>query len=584
MKYNVKLLSFALSLLLLISLFCGCDLTNAEKETDATQQETQDYISTEQDIESEKTSDSPAVEETAPEIESSDSDSITKETTELDSEDNTDKNDGTTTEKETEADSSDICDKHTDQNDDGECDVCNVSLIISIDFYALNDLHGKFKDTDSNSGVDELTAYLKSTLNTDDNSVFLSSGDMWQGSSESNLTNGFIITEWMNELDFVSMTLGNHEYDWGEDIIEDNCELAEFPLLAINIYDRETNQRVDYCEASVIVECNGIQVGIIGAIGDCYSSISADKSSGVYFKVGNDLTALVKAESERLRSIGVDFIVYSIHDGFGQNKYSPTRVSSAQLASYYDTELSNGYVDLVFEGHTHQRYVLIDEYGVYHLQNGGENKGISHVEIAINSVTFTSFVGVAEFVESSRYSSFDGDPLRDHLLEKYKDQISKGDEVLGTISSAKYSSQIKATVAQLYYQRGIELFEDQYDIVLGGGFISTRSPYDLDAGQVKYSDLQSLLPFDNQLVLCSIKGSDLKKKFLETSNSNYYIYCGEYGESIKNSIDPNATYYLITDTYTSTYSYNRLTEIVRFDDGVYARDLLAEFIKNGGWK
>ena len=582
MKYNVKLLSFALSLLLFISLFCGCDLTNAEKETDATQQETQDYISTEQDIESEKTSDSPVVEETAPEIESSDSDSITKETTELDSEDNTDKNDGTTTEEET--DTSDICDKHTDQNDDGECDVCNVSLIISIDFYALNDLHGKFKDTDSNSGVDELTAYLKSTLNTDDNSVFLSSGDMWQGSSESNLTNGFIITEWMNELDFVSMTLGNHEYDWGEEIIEDNCELAEFPLLAINIYDRETNQRADYCESSVIVECNGIQVGIIGAIGDCYSSISADKSGDVYFKVGNDLTALVKAESERLRSIGVDFIVYSIHDGFGQNKYSPTRVSSAQLASYYDTELSNGYVDLVFEGHTHQRYVLIDEYGVYHLQNGGENKGISHVEIAINSVTFTSFVGVAEFVESSRYSGFDGDPLRDQLLEKYKDQIAKGDEVLGTISSAKYSSQIKATVAQLYYQRGIELFGDQYDIVLGGGFISTRSPYDLDAGQVKYSDLQSLLPFDNQLVLCSIKGSDLKKKFLETSNSNYYIYCGEYGESIKNNIDPNATYYLITDTYTSTYSYNRLTEIVRFDDGVYARDLLAEFIKNGGWK
>ena len=35
-----------------------------------------------------------------------------------------------------------------------------------------------------------------------------------------------------------------------------------------------------------------IQVGIIGAIGDCYSSIASDKVQDIYFKTGNDLTAL----------------------------------------------------------------------------------------------------------------------------------------------------------------------------------------------------------------------------------------------------------------------------------------------------
>ncbi len=513
MKLNTKIISIILTLIMLLSLFSGCDSAGTDDKTDNKKE----------------------------------------------------------------------CESHADADDNGLCDLCNVSVIISIDFYAINDLHGKFKDTSSNDGVDELTTYLKNTAFTDDHTIFLSSGDMWQGSSESNLTNGFIITEWMNELDFASMTLGNHEYDWGEEIVEDNEELAEFPFLAINVYDRDTDERVDYCEPSVIVERDGIQIGIIGAIGDCYSSISADKSGDFYFKVGKDLTSLVKDESERLRSLGADFIVYSIHDGYGQNKYSETKVTSSQISSYYDTELSDGYVDLVFEGHTHQRYVLIDEHGIYHLQNGGENKGISHVEIAINSVTYSSKVNFAEFVESSSYSYLNGDPLRDQLLLKYKDTISKGDEVLGSVSTFKNSTAIKKKVAELYYKRGVEVWGDEYDIALGGGFVSTRNPYDLSAGQIKYSHLQSILPFDNQLVLCSVKGADLQSKFFETDNSNYYIYFETYGTDVKNNIDPNGTYYIITDTYTSTYRYNRLTEIERFDDGVYARDLLAEFIKNGGW-
>ena len=84
-------------------------------------------------------------------------------------------------------------------------------------------------------------------------------------------------------------------------------------------------------------------------------------------------------------------------------------------------------------------------------------------------------------------------------------------------------------------------------------------------------------------VLCSIKGRDLKSKFLETNNSNYYIYLGEYGNQIKNSINSNETYYVIVDTYTAYYAYNNLTVIAEYAPDVFARDLVAEFISNGGW-
>ena len=61
----------------------------------------------------------------------------------------------------------------------------------------------------------------------------------------------------MNNLGFEAMALGNHEFDWGQDAIRTNVEMAHFPILAINIYDDATGERVDYCETSVMIERGG---------------------------------------------------------------------------------------------------------------------------------------------------------------------------------------------------------------------------------------------------------------------------------------------------------------------------------------
>ena len=468
---------------------------------------------------------------------------------------------------------------HADADDDGSCDICQESVYVIIDFYTLNDLHGKFDDSDSDEGVDELTSYLQATVKNDDNYVFLATGDMWQGSSASNLTRGFIITEWMNKLDFSAMTIGNHEFDWGEDDIIANKEIASFPLLAINVYDRDTNKLAEYATPSLIVERGGVKIGIIGAIGDCYSSISPDKVEDVYFKVGRELTELVKAESQRLREAGADFIVYSLHDGYGSS--SGGSITDSQLSPYYDISLSDGYVDLVFEAHTHKSYVLKDSHGVYHAQGGGDNQGLIHLEVKINSVSGTSSVYPPKFISSSTYLSYSDSPIVDELLEKYEEQISPGNAALGNNPSYKNSTYIADLVARLYTEWGVEQYGDKYDIVLGGGYLKLRSPYKLDTGTVCYSDLQAILPFDNELALCSIRGYYLKKKFIETDNRDYHIYFSEHGQAIRNSIDDNAIYYVIVDMYTATYAPNRLTIIEKYEEELYARDLLAQYIKSG---
>ena len=471
---------------------------------------------------------------------------------------------------------------HTDTDDNGYCDDCGTYLLITVDFFAINDLHGSFDDSNSNDGVDELTTYLKKIALLNERTVLLSSGDMWQGSSESNLPRGRIITDWMNELDFAAMTLGNHEFDWGEEAVRENAEAAEFPFLAINVFARDTGERVEYCQPSALIECGGIQIGIIGAVGDCYSSISGEHVKDIFFKTGNELTALVQAESERLRGEGADFIVYSLHDGHDRSQSGRGSISNGDLSAYYDPSLSReGFVDLVFEGHTHAKYALKDAYGVYHLQNGGYNEAISHVEITLNYVTNSSSVRRAENTLVSGMQGLSDDPIVDALLEKYEDVLSIASRVVGYNGVRRNGDTLRQKIAELYWRTGLEKWGAEYDVVLGGGFLSVRHPYDLPAGEVTYSMLQSLFPFDNELVLCSISGADLRDRFLESTNSNYFVSCDP---SLLANLDPSARYYIITDTYSSSYAPNRLTEVERYGAGTYARDLLADYISTGAFE
>lgn len=475
-----------------------------------------------------------------------------------------------------------VCQTHVDADGNDICDKCNESVIVVVDVYTINDLHGKLLDGATHPGVDELTTYLQNAKE-QGNVLLLSTGDMWQGSAESNLTQGAIITDWMNELDFAAMTMGNHEFDWGEAPPEANEELAEFPLLAINVYDRQTNERVEYCEASTVVEYQGVQIGIIGAIGDCYSSIAPDHTKGIYFQTGSQLTALVKAEAERLRGEGVDFIIYALHDGLGESySNSLTPIQNQRFTGYYDPSLSDGSVDLVFEGHTHQKYLVQDGYGVCHLQNGGDNNGITHAQVYIHSISGETWVKNPELISTSEYEHLEDAPLIDELTQKYDESIGYAFETLATIPASRPGDTLRQLVADLYYLEGLVHWGSQYDITLAGGFISIRDPGYLARGEVTYADLQGLFPFDNELVLCSIKGRDLIEKFLETDNRNYFVSYGDYGEQIKDHIEPDGTYYVVVDSYTSTYAPNNLTEIERYGAPVYARDLLANYIMMGG--
>ena len=458
---------------------------------------------------------------------------------------------------------------HTDSDSNELCDTCGIDVTVTIDFYGVNDLHGVFCDTENYAGVDELTTYFRNAY-ADDRAyeVLISSGDMWQGSIESNSNRGALMTKWMNYVGFEAMTLGNHEYDWGSQYIADNAAIADFPILGINVTDVNTD--VPYCQPSVIIHRGGVRIGIIGAIGDVKSSISGEFTSGLEFAVNDQLTQLVKTEALRLRDLGCDLVVYSLHDG-GRG---------GNAGAYYDLELSNGYIDLVLEGHSHSSYVFRDGYGVYHLQGGGYGANLSYVSLTYHLVNDEYQIHTAELIGKSVYanSTIADDPIVQTLITEFFPDGDPYQIPVGQNRLFRNAKELRRMLAQLYLQKGEQQWGSQYEIVLGGGYMSCRGK-GLSAGGVTFDELYALFPFDNDLVLGAISGADLKSKFINSTNSNYFC---AYDSSIVSKIKDNDTYYIITDTYSSEYAPNNITEVARLT-GIYARNLLSDYIATGAW-
>ena len=244
---------------------------------------------------------------------------------------------------------------------------------------------------------------------------------------------------------------------------------------------------------------------------------------------------------------------------------------------------SGGYVDIVFEGHSHATYITTDDYGVYHLQGGGDNSsGLSYAYVSYNFANDNHTVNSARTVYHSEMADYGSDDIVDKLWDKYSEQTSIINTVLGYNDSKRNSNELRNIIATLYADLASSAWSD-YKVVLGGGYLSCRSPGYLAQGNVTYGDLYNLFPFNNRLALCSCSGLDLLNNYINTNNSNYFTAYTEYGLSVKDSIDEKATYYIITDSFNYTYAKSNLKVIEYFDETVFARDLIADYIKSGGF-
>ena len=220
------------------------------------------------------------------------------------------------------------------------------------------------------------------------------------------------------------------------------------------------------------------------------------------------------------------------------------------------------------------------------MQCYGNNKNAYQINVDVNitsgGYTVTNTKPIDFSYATSPYKNYKEDDGAKALLEKYYDDYAFGYEVLGYNSTWRSPAVLMQKLADLYLAAGLEKWGSSYNIVLGGGYMSCRGS-GLQVGSVTYADIDDLFPFDNDIQLCSVRGSNFRNTKYIKGDSKYYLAWTEYGEEVRYDIDNYTTYYIVTDKYGSDYKYNYLTVVDTYRPNYYARDLLAQYIREGNF-
>ncbi|MFH1311726.1 MAG: bifunctional UDP-sugar hydrolase/5'-nucleotidase [Candidatus Eisenbacteria bacterium] len=96
--------------------------------------------------------------------------------------------------------------------------------------------------------------------------LLFDTGDIWQGSPVGNYKGGEVVIEFMNRLGYDAWAPGNHEFDAGLENAFKLIEMAEFPVVAANLLDRQTGSLPPPATPYIIKEVAGVRIGIIGLI------------------------------------------------------------------------------------------------------------------------------------------------------------------------------------------------------------------------------------------------------------------------------------------------------------------------------
>ncbi|MBA2943524.1 5'-nucleotidase C-terminal domain-containing protein [Paenibacillus sp. CGMCC 1.16610] len=388
-----------------------------------------------------------------------------------------------------------------------------------VDILTTNDIHGKIevgfdkKRNQGQGGIETVGGIVTDFRAVNpEGTVVVDGGDAWQGTLISNTTNGQSVMDTMAQVKYDAAAIGNHEFDFGRDVLINNIKNAKFPILGANIIDTKTGERVDWTQPYVIVEKDGLKIGIIGfATPQTTSTTKSTNIEGLSFV---DPVPLAKELSAELRAKGVDIIMVTSHLPGEQNQKSAEIISElADLAK----GTGNGTLDAIVGGHSHLRVSGIVN-GIPVVEAQSWLYAVGHIQLFVDKTTKQVVSSNASLLET--YTNLTTADEKIHqTVEDYKAKIStKSSEVevvaaepLGRKSfrfdknggvDRDGASQLGNSITDA--MRAAEKSDIAFTNI--GGIRA-----DVDKGDLTYGEMFEVFPFGNYNVTGTMTAEQIKK-------------------------------------------------------------------------
>ncbi|GAB6188754.1 bifunctional metallophosphatase/5'-nucleotidase [Marinitoga arctica] len=434
-------------------------------------------------------------------------------------------------------------------------------LIISLFVFAeqmnlvilhTSDLHGNIFPVNyaTNSpyyvGLGRVATFYKMEKEKNPNVLLIDTGDLIQGTPleyyHARIDNQPIdpMVKVMNHLGYIASVLGNHEFNYGKNILNKAISEANFPFLSANIVDRDTGKPV--YKPYMVFDYKGVKIGILGLTTkyiphwedpknirnlDFYDPVEVAKK---YVKI--------LREQEK-----VDVLIVGYHGGFERDLKTgePTEELTGENQAYQLLTEVPG-IDVLLTGHQHRSLS-----GVYNnvaiSMPSSWGKKVGRIELTLDNSdgNWKVVAKKSELLDSKKVES---DPEVLALVQDYEDKVQEWlDQPVGTAKGDFYVyDPLKVRLADHPLIEFVNTVQQTYS----GVKISSTALFNNEikgwkSGPVTLRDINGVYIYPNTLKVLKVSGKDIKDAI--EKSADYFVYENGKVDVNKSWVEPKPRHY-----------------------------------------
>ncbi|MBV6637685.1 MAG: 5'-nucleotidase C-terminal domain-containing protein, partial [Mameliella sp.] len=198
----------------------------------------------------------------------------------------------------------------------------SLTILHTNDFHARFEPISKYDSGCSSEDNDEgkcfggsarlITAINEAKARTN-NHILVDGGDQFQGTLFYTYYKGKLAAEMMNLMGYDAMTVGNHEFDDGPEVLRGFMDAVEFPVLMSNADVSGEPLLADALMKSTVIERGGEKLGLIGLTPQDTDELASPGDNIIF----TDPSDAVQGEVDKLTEMGVNKIIVLSHSGYG---------------------------------------------------------------------------------------------------------------------------------------------------------------------------------------------------------------------------------------------------------------------------
>ena len=363
---------------------------------------------------------------------------------------------------------------------------CNVRVTL----LQVNDVY-QFAPVDrgTRGGIGRVLTLKKTIQAENPNSLFLLAGDTISPSVESITYKGAQMIEAWNAAGLDYATFGNHEFDFGPDVLKERMKESKFGWIAANVIDTRTGQPFGGAQPFVVREFGGVKIGIFGLV------LPDTKKTS---RPGPDVEFRNSCETAKQ-------MVAQIHEkGVG------VVVALTHLSLREDKEVARcSGVDLIIGGHEHT-LLQSSAGGAPIFKMTADARELGRFDLNISKTT-----GKLQSIDWKVIPVTDAtieDPQFATLYHKYASLLAELAKPVGQTSvlldaRSEENRTLETNVGNFVADSFRQAMMADIGLINGG---SIRADELIAPGHLTMRDVLSILPFKNRLIKIEISGATLR--------------------------------------------------------------------------